>query len=142
MSVVLCLPAHLCVSPQRPVAGPPRGRVTATSAPSPLATACPPLSPAYPVPAEASPFCSCPCVCRPSRCTVSRLSGDAGDDTRADDAECVGEGGCGGGAASIRTKSTLIPTSPGHPYPLKICGGGVAAAADDGLDFGSGVWDR
>ena len=29
MSVVLCLPAHLCVSPQRPVAGPPRERVTA-----------------------------------------------------------------------------------------------------------------
>ena len=28
MSVVLCLPAHLCVSPQRPVAGPPRERVT------------------------------------------------------------------------------------------------------------------
>ena len=27
MSVVLCLPAHLCVSPQRPVAGPPRERV-------------------------------------------------------------------------------------------------------------------
>ena len=27
MSVVLCLPAHLCVSPQRPVAGPPRKRV-------------------------------------------------------------------------------------------------------------------
>ena len=30
MSVVLCLPAHLCVSPQRPVAGPPRERVTHT----------------------------------------------------------------------------------------------------------------
>ena len=29
MSVVPCLPAHLCVSPQRPVAGPPRERVTA-----------------------------------------------------------------------------------------------------------------
>ena len=28
MSVVPCLPAHLCVSPQRPVAGPPRERVT------------------------------------------------------------------------------------------------------------------
>ena len=28
MSVVLCLPAHLCVSPQRPVAGPTRERVT------------------------------------------------------------------------------------------------------------------
>ena len=28
MSVVLCLPAHLCVSPQRPVAGPPRERVS------------------------------------------------------------------------------------------------------------------
>ena len=27
MSVVPCLPAHLCVSPQRPVAGPPRERV-------------------------------------------------------------------------------------------------------------------
>ena len=25
MSVVPCLPAHLCVSPQRPVAGPPTG---------------------------------------------------------------------------------------------------------------------
>ena len=31
MSVVLCLPAHLCVSPQRPVAGPPRERVTVTN---------------------------------------------------------------------------------------------------------------
>ena len=30
MSVVLCLPAHLCVSPQRPVAGPPRERVKIT----------------------------------------------------------------------------------------------------------------
>ena len=28
MSVVLCLPAHLCVSPQRPVASPPRERVS------------------------------------------------------------------------------------------------------------------
>ena len=28
MSVVPCLPAHLCVSPQRPVAGPPRERVS------------------------------------------------------------------------------------------------------------------
>ena len=28
MSVVPCLPAHLCVSPQRPVAGPPRERIT------------------------------------------------------------------------------------------------------------------
>ena len=32
MSVVPCLPAHLCVSPQRPVAGPPRERVTAAKA--------------------------------------------------------------------------------------------------------------
>ena len=28
VSVVPCLPAHLCVSPQRPVAGPPRERVS------------------------------------------------------------------------------------------------------------------
>ena len=33
MSVVLCLPAHLCVSPQRPVAGPPRERVKSVSPP-------------------------------------------------------------------------------------------------------------
>ena len=33
VSVVLCLPAHLCVSPQRPVAGPPRERVTPTARP-------------------------------------------------------------------------------------------------------------
>ena len=33
VSVVLCLPAHLCVSPQRPVAGPPRERVKSVSAP-------------------------------------------------------------------------------------------------------------
>ena len=31
MSVVPCLPAHLCVSPQRPVAGPPRERVNIRS---------------------------------------------------------------------------------------------------------------
>ena len=31
MSVVLCLPAHLCVSPHCPVAGPPRERVTSPS---------------------------------------------------------------------------------------------------------------
>ena len=39
MSVVLCLPAHLCVSPQRPVAGPPTGthqkRFTAAGLPIP-----------------------------------------------------------------------------------------------------------
>ena len=33
MRVVLCLPAHLCVSPQRPVAGPPRKRVKSVSPP-------------------------------------------------------------------------------------------------------------
>ena len=33
MSVVPCLPAHLCVSPQRPVAGPPRERVKSVSPP-------------------------------------------------------------------------------------------------------------
>ena len=33
MSVVLCLPAHLCVSPQRLVAGPPRERVKSVSPP-------------------------------------------------------------------------------------------------------------
>ena len=33
MSVVPCLPAHLCVSPQRPVAGPPRERVTVSRLP-------------------------------------------------------------------------------------------------------------
>ena len=32
MSVVPCLPAHLCVSPQRPVAGPPRERVSSVPA--------------------------------------------------------------------------------------------------------------
>ena len=32
MSVVPCLPAHLCVSPQRPVAGPPRERVSPSTA--------------------------------------------------------------------------------------------------------------
>ena len=33
MRVVPCLPAHLCVSPQRPVAGPPRERVKSVSPP-------------------------------------------------------------------------------------------------------------
>ena len=59
----------------------------ATPAPWPLATSCPPLSPRSRVAAAASPFRSCPCVLRPSRCTVSGLSGDGGDDTTADDAE-------------------------------------------------------
>ena len=36
MSVVPCLPAHLCVSPQRPVAGPPRERVKSVSPPAGL----------------------------------------------------------------------------------------------------------
>ena len=49
----------------------------------------------------ASPCRSCPCFRRPSRCTVSRLSGDGGDDTTADDAECIGDGGCGGGPPAL-----------------------------------------
>ena len=113
----------------------------ATSAPLPPACACPPLSPPSPVPAAASPLRSCPCVRPPSRGTVSGLSGDGGNDTTADDAECVGERGCGGGAACIRATPTLTFTSPSPPYPPTVCGGGVAAATNDRLDFGSGVWD-
>ena len=50
----------------------------------------------------------------------------------------MGEGGCWGGAACIWATLILTPTSPGHLYPPTVYGGGVAAAADDGLDFGSG----
>ena len=49
--------------------------------------------------------------------------------------------GLRGGTACIRAKPTIVPTSPGPPYPRTVCGGGVAAAAGDGLDFGSGVGD-
>ena len=121
-------PPHSSPFPPAPAA--------ATSAPSPLATPCHPLCPPSPVPAAASPIRSCPCALRPSRCTVSGLSGDGGDDTRAEDPECIGEEGCGGGATS-----TLTPTRPSNPYPLSFYGARVAAAADDGLDFGSGLWD-
>ena len=58
-----------------------------------------------------------------------------------DDAECVGEGGSGDGATCIRVMSILTPTNPGPPKPLTVCGGGVAAAANEELEFGSGVWD-
>ena len=108
---------------------------------SPLAAACPPLSPPSPVPAVALPFRPCALDGRPSCYTVSGLYGDGGDDTTADDAECVGEGGSGGGAACIPATSTITFTDPGPPNPLTICGGGVAATADDGLYFGSGKWD-
>ena len=117
----------------------PPAPAAATSASSPLATACPPLSPPSPFPATASPFRFCSSVCRPSCCTVSGLSGDEGDDTTADAAECVSEGGCGAGAACIPATSTLTPSSPAPPYSGTAWDGGAADATSDGLDFRSGV---
>ena len=97
----------------------------------PLASACPPLSPPFPVPAAASSFLSCPSARGPSRWTVSGLSGDEGDDTSADVAEDVGEGGCGAEFACMRGTLTLTPTSSGPPYPLGARGGGATSAAGD-----------
>ena len=100
----------------------PSASAAATSVLPPGASACPPLSPPSPVPAAASSFLCCSSVRGPSRWPVSGLSGDEGDDTSADVAKDVGEGGCGAESACMRATSTLTPTSPGPPYPLTARG--------------------
>ena len=119
----------------------PPAPVASTTAALPLASSLPPLAPPSPLLAVAAPSCPCPTALSPSGGTVSGLSGDGGDNSTADDAQCIAEGGGGGGAACIWATSTGNPTNPGPLNPLTACGGGVAAAADDELDFGSGVWE-
>ena len=110
-----------------------------TSVLPPLDSVCPPMSPPSPVPAAApSPLCR-PAARGPSRRTVSRLSGDEGDDTFADVAEDASEGDCGAVAACMRATWTRTPTSPGPPCPLTARGGSATSAANGWLGFGSGL---
>ena len=109
--------AALCPCPS-PCPSAPAATPSALSLP---ASACPLLSPPSPFPTTApSPLC-CPVAPGPSLLTVSRLSGDEGDDTSADVPEDAGEGGCRAAPACMQATSALT--------------------AGGWLGFGSGLWD-
>ena len=86
---------------------------------------------------------TCPCVAAfvPTALAVAGLSGVRGDDITMHNADRVDEGGSRGGWPAYGPPGPTPPTTPRLPNTLSACAGGVAVAADDQLDFGSGVLD-